>query len=214
MFLRFIMLCLFALLSLSASALAAKKKEPTPAQITAAISDPLVQNNLAVIYAEGRGVPQDYEKAAFWFRKAAEQGDAYAQYSLAYLHRQGLGVEKDYAEAAKWYYRAALQGDAQSQYHLGTLYYLGRGVPKSHQTAVDWFTKAAARGDPRAKYYLTKIALRREHFAVASETFADHSQHTVENGIGLVYLQGAGAAVSAEAAYFWILLPLMCAFAI
>ena len=32
------------------------------------------QFSLGVLYAEGRGVPQDYVEAARWFRRAAEQG--------------------------------------------------------------------------------------------------------------------------------------------
>jgi TPR repeat protein len=208
MFMRLIILSLLAMLSFSASAQAAKS-EPMSPQLTDAATNPLVQDNLAVIYAEGRGVPQDYAKAAVWFRKAAEQGDAYAQYSLGYLHSQGLGVERSYAEAAKWYYKAAMQGDAKSQYHLGTFYYLGMGVPKSHEMAVDWFTKAAERGDPKAKYYLTKISYRPEFTASATAMVADHTQHTVENGLGVAFLQGAGASVGAEAAYFWVLVPLM-----
>jgi hypothetical protein len=39
------------------------------------------QNNLGVVYASGKGVTQDDEQAAFWFRKAADQGEAMAQFT-------------------------------------------------------------------------------------------------------------------------------------
>jgi TPR repeat protein len=38
-----------------------------------------------VQYAEGRGVPQDYNKAAKYYRAAAEKGLSAAQYDLGYL---------------------------------------------------------------------------------------------------------------------------------
>ncbi len=34
------------------------------------------------MYELGDGIPQDYEKAFYWFSKAAEQGDAGAQQIL------------------------------------------------------------------------------------------------------------------------------------
>ena len=39
----------------------------------------MAQVNLGVMYRKGHGVERDYSKAANWYRKAAEQGDAEAQ---------------------------------------------------------------------------------------------------------------------------------------
>ncbi|MGR3218297.1 MAG: tetratricopeptide repeat protein, partial [Candidatus Anammoxibacter sp.] len=60
------------------------------------------QYHLAVKYYYGRGVAQDYKKAVYWYRKAAEQGDAMAQNSLGEMYESGLGVERNYVEAYKW----------------------------------------------------------------------------------------------------------------
>ena len=46
--------------------------------------DLIAQNNLGVMYEQGRGVPQDYEQAAAWYRKAAEHGEIFAQRTSAY----------------------------------------------------------------------------------------------------------------------------------
>jgi TPR repeat protein len=40
---------------------------------------------MGLSYAAGRGVSVDNAKAAEWYRKAAEQGDADAQYELGHL---------------------------------------------------------------------------------------------------------------------------------
>jgi uncharacterized protein len=37
------------------------------------------------MYAKGEGVDQDFSKAAFWFQKAADQGNESAQYNLSLL---------------------------------------------------------------------------------------------------------------------------------
>ena len=47
-------------------------------------------------------MPRDYTKAAFWTRKAAEQGDAASQFNLAVLYSKGPGVPRDDVEALKW----------------------------------------------------------------------------------------------------------------
>jgi len=50
----------------------------------------------------GRGVPQNYEKTAEWYRKAADLGNADAMYSLAVMYSHGRGVQKDPDAAGKW----------------------------------------------------------------------------------------------------------------
>lgn len=45
-----------------------------------------------MLYAKGSGVEQDYNKAAYWFEKSAEQGDADACEVLAQFYEIGLGV--------------------------------------------------------------------------------------------------------------------------
>src|SRR5713226_5680439 len=49
------------------------------------------QNNLGVMYSNGRGVPQDYAEAARWYSKAADQGFAAGQYNLGIMYEQGHG---------------------------------------------------------------------------------------------------------------------------
>jgi TPR repeat protein len=61
------------------------------------------QYNLGGMYAEGRGVPQDYGEAAKWFRKAAEQGHAEAQYNLGGMYFRGRGVPRDFVLAHMWF---------------------------------------------------------------------------------------------------------------
>lgn len=66
--------------------------------------------NLAIMYYNGQGVPQDYVEAVKWFSKAAEQGVPEAQYNLGLMYFNGQGVPQDYVEAHFWSNLAAAQG--------------------------------------------------------------------------------------------------------
>jgi TPR repeat protein len=88
-----------------------------------------------------------YTQAAFWYRKAAEQGNSDAQYLLGYFYFNGRGVPQDYTQAELWYRKAAEQGDADSQHALGDLYNTGKGVPRDYTQAALWHRKAAEQGE-------------------------------------------------------------------
>ncbi|KAG0281160.1 hypothetical protein BGZ97_009314 [Linnemannia gamsii] len=103
------------------------------------------------------GVPKDYVKAMTWYRRAADQGNAYAQCHIGYMYDLGLGVPQDGAKAASWYRKSAEQGEAEAQYNLGLLYSQGRGVRKDNGKAMTWFKKAADQGDTQAKNELNKL---------------------------------------------------------
>ncbi|WP_221901693.1 tetratricopeptide repeat protein [Bathymodiolus platifrons methanotrophic gill symbiont] len=60
--------------------------------------------------------------AVEWYRKAADQGNAYAQSNLAYMIMHGKGIRQSDREAERWYRKAAEQGVARAQFNLGYIY--------------------------------------------------------------------------------------------
>jgi TPR repeat protein len=78
-------------------AAAAEALKPLAAQ-----GDVAAQYNLAVLYAEGKGVAKNAAAAAQLFGKAARQGNALAQYDLGLIYRDGMGVEPDPARGWLW----------------------------------------------------------------------------------------------------------------
>ena len=62
---------------------------------------------LAADYFVGKGVPKDLAQSAYWFRKAADQGNPAAQVYLGYMYTVGMGVSRDTTQAIGWYRRAA-----------------------------------------------------------------------------------------------------------
>jgi uncharacterized protein len=67
----------------------------------------ITQTNLGYMYETGVGTPQNYQLAATWYHRAAQQGFARAQYFLGMLYDKGKGVPLDYVEAHKWLILAA-----------------------------------------------------------------------------------------------------------
>jgi hypothetical protein len=108
--------------------------------------DASAQFDLGVRCGKGDGVPVDHEKAAVWYRKAAEQGLAKAQAALGHYYAIGEGVVQDFDQAVMWSRKAAEQGDARGQNNLGVAFANGQGVPQDYAEAVKWYRKAAEQG--------------------------------------------------------------------
>ena len=57
--------------------------------------DAAAEYEVAVRFAEGRGVPANLKQAAHWFERAAAKGLAPAQFRYASMLEKGQGVKKD-----------------------------------------------------------------------------------------------------------------------
>ncbi|WP_298780583.1 tetratricopeptide repeat protein [uncultured Fretibacterium sp.] len=106
------------------------------------------------IYNSGEGVVQSYEKAAEWYRKAADQGYHWAQDNLGDLYRDGKGVPQSDLAAAEWYRKAADQGNKYSQLQMGNLL---MNTWKDLKTAYKWYYLAYLNGHEDAQGKLNDI---------------------------------------------------------
>ena len=109
---------------------------------------------LAAAYFAGRGVPKDLAQAAYWYRKAADQGNPAAQVYLGYLYSVGLGVPQDTAEAIRWYRRAASSNSPLAEVNLAAHYMRGDGVKQDTAEALRLLRSAEEKGYGRADAYL------------------------------------------------------------
>ena len=50
-----------------------------------------------------------------WYRKAAEQGNAFAQLNLGFQYASGSGVAREYVPAYMWFNLAVLRFDASDR---------------------------------------------------------------------------------------------------
>ena len=73
--------------------------------------DSSAQFNVALLYGNGWGVPQDYKEVVKWYILATEQGDAAAQFNLGNMYNKGQGVLADFIIAHMWSNIAAANGN-------------------------------------------------------------------------------------------------------
>lgn len=137
---------------------------------------PSAENNLALIYATGRGVERDPANALSLWLSAANKGHVQAQYNAGLAFFRGSGVERDIGRASQLFQQAAAGGLADSQYALAQMYRLGIGVTRNAQTSLFWYEQAAAQGH------------------VSSQTEADELRQA-----GIVLDDGAEKTMVAEA---------------
>jgi hypothetical protein len=108
----------------------------------------IAQYEMALRYARGEGVPQNYRDAMAWFAKAAANDNDNAQWKLGLGFIKGIGVPHDERKAAVWFKRAANHGDIRALSVLSDLYLSGRGVPRDYVRAYTWASIATgSRGD-------------------------------------------------------------------
>ncbi|RKZ72493.1 MAG: hypothetical protein DRR19_32075 [Candidatus Parabeggiatoa sp. nov. 1] len=154
------------------------------------------QYNLGEMYANGKGVTHDDQKAVKLYREAAEQGLTEAQFNLGEMYANGKGVSQDDEEAFKWYYKAAKQGHdeavehirnaaelglAEAQYHFGRLSY--------HYDQIEWYRKAVEQGHAEAFKQLCDVA--------------ENGNVEAQNTLAKMYVNGKGIKKDSEKSDYW-----------
>lgn len=166
----------------------------------------LAEMELANMYLQGDGVPQDAGEGMLWLRKAAEQRDSMAQFTLGY----SLELQGNAAEAVPWYRKAAEQGLALAQTALGFVYEQGKGVPKNDKEAVLWYRKAAEQNDSNAQsnlgsMYYTGKGVKKD-LAEAAKWYrksAEDGWMIGQQNLANMYVSGEGVPKDYVAAYMW-----------
>jgi len=144
----------------------------------AKLRSPYAQYAVATCYMDGDGVPQNYEEAVAWLRRAApEDGSGFscAYDSLGICYQKGRGVPKNEEEAFRLFSTAAKLGLYVSQNRLGDCFRLGKGTPVDMSRAAFWYEKSAEQLDVEALH-----------------------------NIGVCYYYGQGVSKDIVQAYKWI----------
>jgi TPR repeat protein len=112
--------------------------------------NPVAQNNLGILYLDGKGVKQNTSEAVRYLSLSAASGSSLGQNNLGGLYREGKGVPRDYPKAAQWFSASAAQGNTAAMYNLGLMYELGQGMKAEPFHAYMWYTLAAEQNIPNA----------------------------------------------------------------
>ncbi|MBQ7003542.1 MAG: AAA family ATPase [Oscillospiraceae bacterium] len=101
---------------------------------------------LGCFYSEGRGVPQNHEKAFSCFETAVQKGVKDAIYKLGECYYFGRGTQLDMHKAVHWLRRAYLNGSAAAAFLIAQAFMGGDGFPCDYPVSKMWFQRAAAKG--------------------------------------------------------------------
>ncbi len=82
--------------------------------------------------------PSSTEQAAYWYRKAAQQGYAPAMNNLGQLYLFGVLGARDFQEAMRWHLAAARAGNPIAALNVSLAYRTGMGVPVDVTQARQW----------------------------------------------------------------------------
>jgi TPR repeat protein len=164
------------------------------------------QAKVGGFYVLGDGIDVDYEKAAFWFERAAKQDNPVALNDLGNMFGAGLFFEKDEEKAIALYKLAAELGSDAGKLNFGR--FLTRSEdPKEVSHGISLLEQAAENGLARAQttlalYYLDGILVEKD-FDLAFNFFqAAAASGDLEGivGLGVNFARGYGCEKNLERA--------------
>jgi TPR repeat protein len=114
----------------------------------------VAQYNVAMMYANGEAVNVDYQQAAYWFGKSAQQALPAAQYRLGEMYYFGRGgLERNLKKAFDLFEKASENGDTDAQVNLAMMLAAADGVPLDTGRALHWLSRAVDGGHAAAPEY-------------------------------------------------------------
>ena len=116
--------------------------------------DPTAAYEIALRFADGKGVAANFDEAAKWYDRAAQAGVVPAIFRLGTFYEKGLSVKKDTDIARRYYQQAAERGNAKAMHNLAVLDADGGGKGADYKSAAQWFRKAADRGVADSQFNL------------------------------------------------------------
>ncbi|GAB2674705.1 protein kinase domain-containing protein [Aliiglaciecola aliphaticivorans] len=156
------------------------------------------------------GYQQSYQQAAYWYKKAVDQGNSGAMNNLGILYKAGDGVEQSYAQALTYFRKGAELGNAYAANNLGEMYRDGTGVTQSHQTANKWFTKAVEKKHTGAylnlgtqHYHGRGLAQSYSEALKYFQLAADRNNRVGQYNVAIMYDNGDGVTQSDSEATKW-----------
>ncbi|HAA91641.1 MAG: hypothetical protein CMM48_12865 [Rhodospirillaceae bacterium] len=111
------------------------------------------QAKLGFLYYSGKLGRRDFEQAAYWWRKSAEQEYAAAMGNLGTLYLAGRGVPKDLNKAKFWLEKAATKGDASAKNNLAKIL-----MTQAKYEAALRLSKSAVKSKPKKGHFWDTLA--------------------------------------------------------
>ena len=173
--------------------------------------DPAAQTLIAEIYWNGLGAAQDKEKAAEWYRFAADGGGREAQFTYANLLLRGEVVAENKKLGEEFMRKAADAGHPRAQFNVGQFITSRRPTWKGFEIALPFYQKAAEAGIADAQYALANIWAEAKGVPFSDdekargwlEKSARGGLDTAQVEYGVWLANGRGGKTDREEARFW-----------
>ena len=177
---------------------------------SAAEENPQARFLLGYFYNVGRGLGQDYSKAAQNYEAAALRGVSPAKNNHALLYQEGRGVQKDLTKAFELYRSAAQDGSTAGKYNLAMCYYQASGTTQNIAESLRWLRAAATEGHAAAEHFLAVlyaqgIGVPLDYLEAARWMLlsAQQGYPAAETDLACLYELGRGVPLDYVAAYAW-----------
>jgi len=175
-------------------------------EVEAGLGDAHTQFSLAWIYDTLSSATRDYQKARYWYEKAAVHGYAVAQNNLGWMFGNGDGGRKNAKAKMVWYRRAAGQNYPMAQYNLA----LSLRATNDINGIYNLFLQAANQNYGPAQSELGWIAEKGkgrpvdlENAVVWYHKAATQNHRWTQNHLGAMYEKGTGVPQDYQEAMMW-----------
>jgi uncharacterized protein len=171
-------------------------------------------SHLGWMYEEGRGVPVDGVRAAYWYGRAAERGAHDFAVKLGWMYLGGDGVARDRALAERWFLRAVEAGHSPGRIAWASVLIAdAQGGLRSERVheARGLLEMALDDGFPVAAFFLARLYIEgigghpvddglAAHY---TRIGADDGNAQMQGWLALMYVEGRGVAADAIMAGKW-----------
>ena len=169
----------------------------------AELGDNLAKYYLAERYEGGKGVVQDYVKAAELYMEVSNCNEyiisqdfypqCWSEYTVGSFYERGLLPDSTMEKAVEWYLRAKKDGSNEAAYKLAECYLAGKGVEQDYDMAAEMldFAHHWSNGNDARSFTLAK--------ALDGKTETD--QFYICNILAECYLKGIGTDKDEEKAH-------------
>ena len=165
------------------------------------------QLQLGILYYFGRGTETNFKKAAFFYRKSADKGNAEACRRIGQMYDMGKKPLKQNDKTALRFYKKAVKlGDENSKPKMATLYYHTEDI-KNFKILLQECAKKKINQKilAKAKKLTKDKILKKTNVEIADAVFeaAIMGNKEFQHHMGMLYVSGKGVERNYEEALVW-----------
>lgn len=166
------------------------------------------ENLMGWVYLNGLdNIKSNYDKAYYWFEKAAKANNHEAINSLGMIYFAGLGKDKDFQKAEECFLEANKYGSKDAKLNLAELYRVKDfGRSPDFEKAESWYLLGTQDNPSRAYEGLSKMYLDQENYEKAfifSEKAAELGNPEAQYNLGVFFEQGVYVKKDKKQAEYW-----------